>query len=113
MSLSVIVFSLKYYELEKIPVSIKLNSTVFVELEDRRGDVSRGPFIEERLTEYFSREEKYGRNTQIVYTIWKKRTLFYVKGSIDWRLCWIKNKSYICRHNISYRSLKETKNPQF
>ena len=49
---------------KKIPVSIKLDSTVFTELEDRRGDISRGPFIEEILTEYFFREEKYDRNTQ-------------------------------------------------
>ncbi len=44
---------------KKIPVSIKMDSALFEELEKRRGDKGRGPFIEEILMEYFSKGEKY------------------------------------------------------
>lgn len=47
----------------KIPVSIKLDNALFNELEKKRGDRGRGPFIEEILREYFSPREKYDGNT--------------------------------------------------
>lgn len=49
---------------KKIPVSIKLDSALFEELEQKRGDKGKGPFIEEILREYFSQGEKYDSNTQ-------------------------------------------------
>ena len=48
---------------KKIPLSIKLNSALFEELEQKRGDKGKGPFIEEILGKYFSQGEKYDSNT--------------------------------------------------
>lgn len=48
---------------KKIPVSLKISETLFSLIEEKRGSMGRGPFIEDTMRKYFF-EESEGKSVQ-------------------------------------------------